>query len=112
MKYEIKRLHVDICHCFLDLWNEEHKLNIELKLCDHHNKFETRHRKCVDLLNDITKLGLKISIEDIEFIFFASKAKLDYKYSVDCGSLEFYLSRDSFNSYLASELKETSSNIF
>ena len=99
MKYEIKRV-CDECHtCFLDLWNEKEKINIELTLNDCYKNFKTSHKKIVDIFKSICTLGFKISTEDIELMFMASKNSLDFEFTVDLHTLEFNVNKKCFNGY-------------
>lgn len=112
MRYEIKRIHVERYACYLDLWNREQKINIELKLCDNYNNFKIRHKSLIEILDNITDYHTRVTINDIEFMFYASKKGINYKFAIDYERLEFYIDRNSFNEYLADKLSETTSIIF
>lgn len=112
MIYEIKRIHVERYACYLDLWNEEQKINIELKLCDNYNNFKIRHKTFIEILDNIINLNARVSINDIEFMFYSSKKEIEYKFAIDYDRLEFYIDKNSYGKYVFDKLSETSSSIF
>ena len=67
MLYLIMRLvPKDNRHLFIDLWNEEKKMNIEITLSFHNSK---QLREAFDKLSKNVKEEIEITLEQIHFLY-------------------------------------------
>lgn len=93
MKYEIKRVYLNDKgrYIFIDLWNEEKQINIELKFCDNITTiFKTRYNNFIKILDIICASKVEITIDFLEQMFTVFKNTARPLY-VDTDNVKAYI---------------------